>query len=153
MRMMTSMPSAETSGDTSGPSQSLSEGVRPSASPEEREIYFWEDAEEMKTVVEALRYHEEPNSPINSLITSLHHPVLSSGGSDFYPLWEHVIMEEETREEMKEDMEEMKEVVEEAREDTEEMKEDMEEMKEVVEEMKEVVEEAREETGQGQSEH
>ena len=133
------MPSAETSGDTSGPSQSLSEGVRPSASPEEREIYFWEDAEEMKTVVEALRYHEEPNSPVNSLITSLHHPVLSSGGSDFYPLWEHVIMEEE------------------AREDTEEMKEGMEEMKEVVEEareeMKEVVEEAREETGQGQSEH
>ena len=139
MRMMTSMPSAETSGDTSGPSQSLSEGVRASASPEEREIYFWEDAEEMKTVVEALRYHEEPNSPVNSLITSLHHPVLSSGGSDFYPLWEHVIMEEE------------------AREDTEEMKEGMEEMKEVVEEareeMKEVVEEAREETGQGQSEH
>lgn len=128
MRMMTSMPSAETSGDTSGPSQSLSEGVRASASPEEREIYFWEDAEEMKTVVEALRYHEEPNSPVNSLITSLHHPVLSSGGSDFYPLWEHVIMEEE------------------AREDTEEMKEGM-------EEMKEVVEEAREETGQGQSEH
>ena len=65
----------------------------------------------MKTVVEALRYHEEPNSPINSLITSLHHPVLSSGGSDFYPLWEHVIMEEETREEIKE-------VVEEAREET-----------------------------------
>lgn len=95
---MAGHPSESSAGETSGPSQSQGEGTgRGAATPET--VYFWEDAEEMKTVVEALRYHEEPSSPTTALISSLHHPmVLSSGGSDFFPLWEQVVVGESKEE-------------------------------------------------------
>ena len=96
---MAAMPSESSAGETSGPSQSQGDGLgRAGTSPEV--VYFWEDAEEMKTMVEALRCHEEPSSPTSALLTSLHHPVMSAGGSDLFPLWEQVM---ETKEETKEE--------------------------------------------------